>query len=69
MTESFRQRVAKQPYVKFFNGQRGYLRHTVTPTDWRADFRVLDKVSVPDGRISTRKSLIVESGKSAIAQA
>src|SRR5712671_1510669 len=66
MTDSFRQRVAKQPYVKFFNGQRGYLRHTVTPARWQTDFQVIDKVSVPDGRMSTRKSLVVESGRSAI---
>jgi alkaline phosphatase D len=69
INDIFRQRIAKQPYVKFFNGQRGYLRHIVTPARWQADFRVLDKVTVPDGRISTRKSLVVESGKSAIAQA
>jgi alkaline phosphatase D len=69
INDSFRRRVAKQPYVKFFNGQRGYVRHVVTPARWQADFRVLDKVTVPDGRVSTRKNLVVESGKSAIAQA
>jgi len=69
INEIFRQRIAKQPYVKFFNGQRGYVRHVVTPARWQADFRVLDKVTVPDGRMSTRKSLVVESGNSAIAQA
>jgi len=69
INDVFRQRLAKQPYVKFFNGQRGYLRHIVTPARWQADFRVLDKVTVPDGRISTRKSLVVESGRSAIAPA
>jgi alkaline phosphatase D len=68
INDSFRRRVAKQPYVKFFNGQRGYVRHVVTPARWQADFRVLDKVTVPDGQISTRASLVVESGKSAIAQ-
>jgi hypothetical protein len=41
----------------------------VTLACWQADFRVLDKVTVPDGRISTRMSLVVENGKSAIAQA
>jgi alkaline phosphatase D len=64
-----RKRMAKQPYVKFFNNQRGYARHVVTPACWEVDFRVLDKVTVPDGRISTRMSLVVENGKSAIAQA
>ena len=69
INESFAQRVAKQPYVKFFNNQRGYLRHVVTPQLWQADFRVLDKVTARGGRVSTRKSLVVESGKSAIAVA
>ena len=64
-----RKRMAKQPYVKFFNNQRGYACHIVTPACWEVDFRVLDKVTVPGGRISTRMSLVVENGKSAIAQA
>jgi alkaline phosphatase D len=68
INENFRRRVAKQPYVKFFNNQRGYLRHTVTPARWQAEFQVLDKVTVPDGRMSTRKSLVVESGKPAIVE-
>ena len=49
INDNFRRRVAKQPYVKFFNNQRGYVRHVVTPARWQADFRVLDKVTVPDG--------------------
>jgi alkaline phosphatase D len=69
INDNFRRRIAKQPYVKFFNNQRGYVRHVVTPAHWQADFRVLDKVTVPDGRISTRRSLVVENGRSAIAQA
>jgi alkaline phosphatase D len=69
INDNDRKRMAKQPYIKFFNNQRGYVRHVVTPACWQADFRVLDKVTVPDGRISTRMSLVVENGKSAIAQA
>jgi hypothetical protein len=33
------------------------------------EFQVLDKVTVPDGHMSTRKSLVVESGKLAIVEA
>ena len=69
INDNDRKRMAKQPYIKFFNNQRGYVRHVVTPACWQADFRVLDKVTVPDGRISTRMSLVVEKDKSAIAQA
>jgi alkaline phosphatase D len=66
INDNFKRLVAKQPYVKFFNNQRGYLRNTVTPERWQVDFQVLDKVTVADGRTSTRKSLVVESGRSAI---
>jgi len=68
INDNFRRRVAKQPYVKFFNNQRGYLRHTVTPEHWQVEFQVLDKVTVDDGRMSTRKSLVIESGRSAIVE-
>jgi alkaline phosphatase D len=67
--DNYKRRVAKQPYVKFFNNQRGYLRHIVTPGRWQADFQVLDKVTVPDGRMSTRKSLVVENGNNSIVEA
>ena len=41
----------------------------MTPDHWQADFRVLDKVSVGDGHVSTRKSFVVEHGKSGLADA
>jgi alkaline phosphatase D len=59
----------QDPHMKFFNGQRGYVRHIVTPERWQADYQVLDKVSAQDGRLSTRKSLVVEYGKSSLAEA
>jgi len=58
----------KNPHMKFFNGQRGYVRHVVTPERWQADYQVLDKVSVPDGRLSTRKSFVVENGRSLLVE-
>lgn len=50
--------LARNPHIKFFNNQRGYVRHTVTRARWQADFRVLDKVSVAGRPISTRKTFI-----------
>jgi len=58
--------MAQDPHIKFFNGQRGYVRHVVTPQRWQADYQVLDKVSERDGKLSTRKSLIVENGSAAL---
>jgi alkaline phosphatase D len=66
-----RHRVLMQqdPHIKFYNAQRGYVRHVVTPERWQADFQVLDKVTVPDGRMSTRRSFVVENGVSRMLDA
>ena len=67
--DSFQALLAQAPHIKFFNNQRGYVRHVVTPDRWQADFRVLDKVSVGDGHVSTRKGFVVEHGKNGLADA
>jgi len=54
--------LANNPHVKFFNAQRGYVANTVTPAQWRADFKVLPRVTVAGAPISIRKSYIVENG-------
>ena len=69
INDAFKALLQQQPYVKFFNSQRGYVRHVVTPERWQADFQVLDKVSVQGGQLSTRRSFVVENGKSALADA
>ena len=61
--------LANNPQIRFNNNQRGYVRHVVTPARWQADFRVLDKVSVADGRLTTRRSFVVESGRAALLDA
>jgi alkaline phosphatase D len=55
--------VAKNAHVKFFNNQRGYVRCTMTAQSLTADFRVVEKVSVPDSPVSTRASFIIENGR------
>jgi alkaline phosphatase D len=65
----FQALLAQDPHIKFFNNQRGYVRHTVTPDRWQADFEVLDWVSGHDGHISTRKSFVIEHGKSGLTDA
>ena len=59
----------QDPHIKFYNGQRGYVRHVVTPQRWQADYQVLDKVSTPGGVMSTRKSFVVDSGNSRLQDA
>jgi alkaline phosphatase D len=67
--DTFKTLLTQNPHIKFFNNQRGYVRHVVTPERWQADFQVLDKVSLRDGHVSTRKSFVVEHGKSGLADA
>ncbi len=61
--------LSENPHIKFFNGQRGYVRCSVTPQRWQTDFRVVENVSKTDASISTRASFVVESGKAGAARA
>jgi len=55
--------IAENPQVRFYNSQRGYMRCEVTSKSLTADYRVVEKVSVPNSPVSTRASFIVENGK------
>jgi alkaline phosphatase D len=57
------------PHFRFFNDQRGYMRHTVTPDRWQADYQVLEKVTQKGLPIKTRTSLITEADKPGIKSA
>jgi alkaline phosphatase D len=54
--------MSENPGVRLFNAQRGYVRCTVTPEEWRSDFQVLERVSRPGEPISTRASFVIEAG-------
>jgi len=55
---------AENPFVKFYNSERGYVRCEVTPAMWRTDYRTVPYVSRPGAPLLTRASFIVESGRS-----
>ncbi len=55
--------IAENPHIKFFNGQRGYVRCVLTPEGFRADYRVLPFVSRRAAPIHTRASFVVENGR------
>ncbi len=54
------------PCVKFHNAERGYIRCSVTPETWTADFMVVDDVLQPGGKTAVRASFVVESGKATV---
>jgi alkaline phosphatase D len=51
------------PHIKYHSARRGYIACTATPRAMRADFKVLDKVTVRDAPIRTGGSLVVEAGR------
>ncbi|MFW6597189.1 alkaline phosphatase D family protein [Propionibacteriaceae bacterium Y2011] len=60
--------LAENPYMKFHNKQRGYQVCHVTDTELVTDYRVIDKVTTPDGTVSSRAKAYVEAGRAGIAQ-
>ncbi|TDW17815.1 alkaline phosphatase D [Kribbella kalugense] len=58
----------ENPHIKFGNFQRGYVSCTITPQRWVSDYRVVDKVSVKNGTVSTRAKLLVEDGRPGISE-
>jgi alkaline phosphatase D len=55
--------MSKNPGVRFFNAERGYVRCTITPKLWRSDFRTVADVKKPGAPAVTRASLVVEAGQ------
>ena len=55
--------MAENPFVKFHNRERGYLRCEVTPREWRTDFKTVPFVSRPGAPLNTRASFVVHTGR------
>ncbi len=55
--------LSENPFVRWFNGQRGYVRCDVTKNMWRADYRIVPYVTRPGSGIETRRSFVVEDGR------
>ena len=51
------------PHIRYHSARRGYIACTATPSTMRADFKILDKVTVRDAPIRIGGSLVVESGR------
>ena len=53
----------ENPWLKFYNAERGYVSCTVTPKEWRSDYQVVEYVSRPGAPLVTRASFRVEAGR------
>jgi alkaline phosphatase D len=54
---------AANPHIRYHSARRGYIACTATPAAMRADFRILDRVTVADAPMKTGGSLVVEAGR------
>jgi len=61
--ERAKELMTENPGVRFLNGERGYVRCTVTPKSWRSDFRTVSQIEKPGAPIVTRASFVVEAGE------
>ncbi|TCC65399.1 alkaline phosphatase [Kribbella pittospori] len=55
--------VGTNPWLKFYNNRRGYVRATLSPTQLQADFRAVAKVSEHGAAATTVKSFVVQEGR------
>ncbi len=55
--------LAENPFIRFYNGQRGYVSCELTPKQARVDFKIVDYVTEPGSPIRTRASFVVEDGR------
>jgi alkaline phosphatase D len=55
--------LAENPFVRFTNGERGYVSCELTPERWTSHYRTVPYVSSPGAPLITRKSFVVETGR------
>lgn len=58
-TDNHRKIMAVSPHIRLINRQRGYQAFDITPTEWRTDVKVMDKVQSAEGRLNLLASFIV----------
>ena len=63
MTNYGRRVLKLNPHFKYFCDQRGYLVCTITPTQWRTDYRVMIYVERPGAPVETRVSFATQDGR------
>lgn len=61
--------LAENPFVKYRNNERGYVRCEVTPGQWQADYRTVPFVSRPGAPINTRGSWVTANGRNKLERA
>lgn len=60
---------SENPNLRFFNSERGFVRCTVTPKLWTAEYLTVPFVDKPGAPLNTRATFVVESGEAGVKRA
>jgi alkaline phosphatase D len=55
--------LADNPFVKFYNAERGYVSCEITPDRWTSHYQVFEDIQQPGAPQITRASFVVENGR------
>ena len=55
--------MSENPFVKFYNAQRGYVSCVLTPQRLEAAYRIVPYVTRPDAPVTTAATFVVQSGR------
>lgn len=55
--------LSRNPHIKLYNSQRGYVSSTVTPSTWTARYEVVPFITEPDAPKQTRATYVIEAGQ------
>lgn len=61
--------MADNPFLHYTNDRRGYVTCDVKADRWQTDFRVVERVTLPDAPVTTAASFTVEHGVPAVQRA
>jgi alkaline phosphatase D len=56
----------ENPHIRYHSGRRGYISVTATQAEMRADYKILERVTVPNEPIRTSGTVVVEAGRHGI---
>ncbi|MGW3729601.1 alkaline phosphatase D family protein, partial [Streptomyces sp. NPDC000851] len=60
--------LARNPHMKHYNGQRGYVTVDLGEDSARADFKTVPYVTTPGAPVTTAASFVTEAGKPGLRQ-
>lgn len=63
------QRMANNPHLALLNHQRGYLSFDIGPKEWHTDVKVIDRVTIPEGKLSRLARFVVTPDKAELHKA